>query len=210
MGDVCAKADEVLACVGPPADDSEFFVKDVREIMEDLKTDEPLPAVHGGAPLLTNGNRTVSYTVRRRKLLRYGNQAWRSLELNERLQRALRAFERRAYWGRLWVVQEMYQAKKLTFHCGTDQLFPKEVHFISGDLHTIGFQQSLKSTRTHRMESLLRSGRYETKCSRTEPSLDPDFAFESFADLGCSNFRDHVYALLRMIRWSSGPEPVGF
>lgn len=101
------------------------------------------------------------------------------------LHKIIRKFWRRPYWSRIWIVQELDLAKKITIHCGPDLLYFRDLsllpwrddwadHLPSTPPHGIGLAKGRQR----------REGLWETVTKHISHE--------------CTDLRDHVYGVLSL------------
>ena len=111
MGQIYRSAERVLASVGPRADDSEYF-------MRDLKDNEHL---YSEIPFKTRYADMLYPRTTASSLLDWHVCRWLWRGSLKRLCRAHSCMFDRPYFTRVWVVQELFMAKEITLCCGADK-----------------------------------------------------------------------------------------
>jgi hypothetical protein len=117
MGQIYERAAHVLACIGPQSDDSEFlfeFIDAHQVLLRDITSHMSLNLVSstGGWSLPNPIPRDRSLSLRSCFAVRMS-----------RRKRVLTAFVRmmkRAYFSRVWILQELHSASRSSFCCGTE------------------------------------------------------------------------------------------
>lgn len=110
MGNIYKKADHVLACLGRHADDSRFLFQNFEQFSRTVR--EPADRLEFQRLLYT----------------RYG------LSTSRRLLRALFHFAERPYFSRLWILQELKNAKQASLLCEDDAVPKDEFELVLGRL----------------------------------------------------------------------------
>lgn len=124
MGHIYRAASEVVVFLGMEADDSDL-------VMDYLELDDPDPSVMAPAPKRPNPRaNTAEDDLVRNKIWLYGLDG-------PRLLRAANAFFARAYWSRIWVVQESGLARRPPdFYCGWRRMAGERIRSGLGPLFT--------------------------------------------------------------------------
>lgn len=117
MGQIYEKAAHVLACMGPQSDDSEF-------LFEVIDTNEPLLHRISSymSPNLVSGTGGWSLPNPIPKNRRLSLICFFTMKASKR-DRLLRAFVKlmeRAYFSRVWILQELHSASRSSFCCGNE------------------------------------------------------------------------------------------
>ena len=190
MGDIYAKAKQVLACVGPHADDSEFLVEKALEVANfeyDCDHDD----------FLCPDCRTPW----EQWALKLG------IEHLSRLCISCETFGGRVYWTRVWIIQEIAKATSLWVLCGEDMLlwtaFNNLEDFLSMELDEM---DSLVSRYNH-LPTCEHNQMHDVFRAKKE-AIPIEVAFSQFSESRCSNPRDHLYGLLSLIDWPRNMEPI--
>ena len=154
MGDIYKHADQVLAGVGPHADNSEVLLQVILE-NEGLYSDIPKQLKAEGTLLRRRLNQVPPRLKRPllKWIIRYLPAKF------EKLAQAHRRFFRRPYFTRVWVVQELFMAKKIALWSGKDQVPFSSLHgylWVIDQLETLRVQrlryiivQSLRDLKFH-------------------------------------------------------------
>ena len=176
MGDIFARADAVLACVGPHADDSELALSTLRDMSEPPWFDEPPDD---------------------------WNEDWeRKLKVSD----SVRAFSRRAYWQRVWIVQELMVGRARYILCGSDALdWPRHAEIHPRSLEWPCMLASRPGESLRRKSDLqLRadSGPMWTIFANVPlRRMSLQDIVHKFHDSECTNPLDRVYGFLSIIKW---------
>lgn len=210
MGNIYQTADQVLACVGAHADDSSFLFREVA---------------------LTRAIREIRYERGHRAYERgrYDSKAFVTLCQQygiftiRRFLHAVGHFTQRPYFSRLWVVQELQNAKQAYFLCGQDTLPKKAIQDIFVALDNVFFRLPWRSQST--LISLLWSLRamvhprtnLEYRRSSHERlsnvyffTTDSVYEARLFLDvkpLQCTQRRDKLYGILSILDWGDVVPP---
>ena len=121
MADIYERAELVLACVGPSADDSDFVMDNLGRLGA-YTTDQPSVA-DGGVNHEASLAESLSPEVDR----------WvNSLDGDffKRLAVAIAHLSDRPYFSRLWIMQEVFVARCISFCCGTKIADPQAFQFL--------------------------------------------------------------------------------
>ena len=230
MGDIYARAEKVLACVGPHADDSKFLMRTFRRnqglysllsknieykymsLMFDADT-RPMPTVLKG-PVCCWLLRYSFSTSRGQKFLHAHNR-----------------FFARPYFSRLWVVQEVFMGREVMLWCGSDHIpfdllaghlgiMCRTLKLAKSDLPTAerdwGYSRFWKGSYAWRMSSRLYCNNIESLVTRSalvELDIDRGSIRTINRDLArvhgfeCENPLDKFYGMLALIAWS-GQKPI--
>jgi hypothetical protein len=109
---------------------------------------------------------------------------------------------KRDYWQRSWIIQEVFQARKITIHCGSDTLsWPHLAKFFRLAEQRVDLSQVCNSTA------------YRLTRDRTLKNRDLYHLLERYQDSLCSDPRDRVFSLCgmsndykRIVDYSKSPE----
>lgn len=116
-------------------------------------------------------------------------------------------FERRSYWSRLWIIQELFAADgKIQLLCGADSFPWTVLHSFAQIRHPIRNDTSGKHVCFANLE--WQSVGNLTKVIHAIESLDLDNAINAFLTFSCTDPRDRLYGTLPLIRWPTGCEPI--
>ena len=191
MGDTYEGAGHVFACVGPHKDHSELVT-------------EVFGSVGGGSQVGeedTLENRLLEQLLKRCKVQPTFDQLAKAFyaEFSE----AALKFCNREYWRRMWIVQETRLAKFIYLYCGYEvislkRLMPYISALPSGTPRSGWLGRWSESS----MAAVLKHSRHSTR-GIGKPQMDADVAFRNLYNNECSDFRDRVYALLRILEWGS-------
>ena len=186
MGDIYAKATQVLACIGDHAGDSEFLFEKLRETaLIGYDCDDC-----SGETFFCSScqppweNWTLS--LGRASLLR--------------LCKALERFDERAYWTRVWIIQEVAKATSLTIVCGDDivswNALSNLEQFLGLGLDEIpSIMEKYK-----RLPAPDTKQMHEVFFAKRE-AITIEHAFSLYSKFSCQDPRDHLYGLLNLIVW---------
>ncbi|KAH8725749.1 heterokaryon incompatibility protein-domain-containing protein [Phaeosphaeriaceae sp. PMI808] len=118
MGLLYENAEHVLACVGPHADDSQFLFETIdkeRSLIASIRAHLANPGERGaGDWSLVNPIPESSRWLALRCFFAM------KVSTRMRLANAHISFMQRPYFSRVWVLQELYLASKISCHCGMD------------------------------------------------------------------------------------------
>jgi hypothetical protein len=131
-------------------------------------------------------------------------QTWRKLRLDfwkdsfqEELQPVL-DLTRRAYWRRVWIIQEIFKARTITIHCGFDRL---PWTFIGR------FFRHLEKSRAHlgqksnlKFDALLQSLAAKLSEHRSYQKVDLETLLTTYRYSLCCDPRDKVFSLLGLAK----------
>lgn len=189
LGEIFAKATQVMACVGSHADDSEYLLECG---FEDFDTWQDMSAQERRAWLDAKGEGCA----------RRGFNASHSLS-------------DRPYWKRVWVVQEVAVATHRVVLCGNSCLLWNTVdlcgHNLRGGLYgktiqdaglRVGDDEDSRAPPPSRLVA-------NTSTAHAEAgSLSLETIISRFGSHKCSDPRDHIYGLLALIKWPVGAAPL--
>lgn len=189
MGDIYSKAEQVLICIGRSADDSDFFMQNVCKLYEWLSSSNVLKRQYGRV---------------RSRALAHDEDYW------PRLIQAHDELCNRAYWQRVWIVQEVALAKKGILLCGRQWLLWK-AFMAKSDIEPRIRTKELMATNSVRPRVRTTRPRWPSSLVKPRPTfgvfeLEKTVladAFDFMCDRLCSDPRDRLYALLQMIDWNS-------
>lgn len=190
IGEIFAKATEVLACIGRHRDNSELVLWAAREI-----ADFGIACNHAEFLCHDCG---LPWT---RWVLSLGLDSLQALSI------ATQKFGERDYWGRVWIVQEVSRASSLSFLCGDDILPWKPL----SDLKTFLVMDM------EEMPSILSAFEALPSCNMTlmydvfaakDLVISPSEVFDRYYAFKCFDPRDHLYGLLSIIKWPKEMEQI--
>lgn len=198
MGNIYKRAHEVLACVGDHADDSLFLYRH-------------LASTNGAYKRLPSFSNT-------RNLLRHAHKL---LTVRRCLHAAVR-FAKRAYFSRLWILQELRNARQANILCGADALPKQRLHRLFSDLIRSVIFRYPGFSKTHGLAKWnLRSVFYRvaTYDYRLRTVLEnAAFLTNNFSNirnllwqttsLHCTQRRDRVYGIMSLIEWGEITAPI--
>jgi hypothetical protein len=223
MYDIYKDAQRVFACVGPHYDDSEFlldvlchtegghqspdqfFATSLSNDSEDRRKE-----VSFMRALPRLGPRTVS------KYCDHIHAPRAKFEYLRQYNQALSSFEKREYWQRLWIVQELRAAKSTYVLCGLSMIDLPIIllHTAVREPYTLLSSSNGTGATGTLPKSIIGAIFYGTRSmltpkqprgSRPAPlgpaKLSIENVFQCFRHFKCSNFRDRVYAMLHVIDW---------
>ena len=108
--------------------------------------------------------------------------------------RAISDLTKREYWQRAWIIQEVFQARKITIHCGFDTLaWPHLAKFFRlveqrvDHFESVGNVKEICTSTAHRL----------TK-DRTLKNRDLYHLLQRYQESMCSDSRDRVFSLCGM------------
>ena len=203
MGDIYERAAEVLACVGPHADNSAL----VMEVFRDARIDGwvsnmpskylDMDAFYVAIDKMWTRLEGAVSTKWQEKLIRRRGESVQDFCLNF-MGPAVLDFCNRPYWHRMWIVQEIMLPRCVKLLCGSSSLelcclapcLRKD--FLRERPWTLPWAQS-------RMFAVVQESHHTREAGGVH--MDADSVFSTLYDNECSDFRDRVYALLRVIWW---------
>ncbi|KAK3714673.1 hypothetical protein LTR37_007653 [Vermiconidia calcicola] len=192
MGEIYSKATEVLACVGPHMDDSEFLVEKASEIAE-FQYD----CSHGEEEFLCQDCRLPW----ERWALALG------IECLSRLCYACQTFGRRVYWTRVWIIQETAMARSLRILSGSDML-PWTACKNLEDFLAMELDENENLSRRYEVLPSCENNQMHEVFRAKEKRVPIDEIFSQFAGSECYELPDRLYGLLGLIEWPDGVEPI--
>lgn len=209
MGKIYRTADHVLACVGDHADDSLLLYQESSQISDISKRSR-----HFSNFLLILCWKHRTPTVRR-------------------FLSAAVYFAKRSYFTRLWILQELMNAKEASFLCGSDSLSREDVsslfwhinhwlsrtawkHFPTLFSTLFALRQLATSWYTRRIS--ISSGRFPSETlqatfyimwiTNTLKFTDASHLLELARRLQCTHRRDRLYGIISIIQWGDVVPPV--
>ncbi|KAK4497073.1 hypothetical protein PRZ48_011522 [Zasmidium cellare] len=211
MEKIYTRALWTLACIGPHENNSEILVRSLKQ-MKDINR----KAAQADGVSVDDIDASVhdpgGYLYRRR---------WHPWVhgLDEGFlidfRKSLVAFARRAYWTRLWIVQEVAMPK------GRGQLFFGNAVFSWGDIELIlqligggeNDQGFLTATPTalwgdDGLADVLPAFQVIESLWRFDTNLYIDSVLSATFASKCSDPRDHIYGVLCLIQWKQGQTPI--
>ena len=209
MGDIYQKADSVLACLGNATKESDFLYDHV-ERMAAIRRAQP--SCHGCCICgQDSGERQFV------KYYRHTGYEWASavegVEI-KRVEDAYYRFAQRRYWSRVWIVQEILLAQESYLLCGerllqtSDFLFAMEIVEEVGSLNAPGQEHNplaqlaaQKGTPFKRRDIPSFMVTYRALLQKQEHLSFVIDDFHRLCDLQCTDSRDRIYGLLKVIRW---------
>jgi hypothetical protein len=233
MGEIYSRAKHVFACVGPHADESEYLMATVDQRQPFLGT------VHKW------GQSTPFYDVIDMRHSSFYNpfseharrqiRCLLTMHTSEglRVSKAWIAFMQRPYFTRVWVLQELYLATRVSYCCGTD-VQPGECFRALDSLleywmrrHSTPLSTKLtgcrewilrRCTRVDKLshgawQSLLRDFRVlepSRSCLRLAVSARKqslDNTLKQISHFHCLDDRDNLYGILSLVEWPHGRRP---
>lgn len=204
MGNIYKTADHVLACVGAHADQSILLYREValRDAISKIFLNE---SKYSSKTLLKLCQRHGISTICR-------------------FLHAARQFAKRPYFSRLWVVQELRNARQAYFLCGPD-ILPKEVIYVMFlELDCVFFGQGLRSqsmlisflwslrAAVHPRTNLEYRRSTHKEMSNvyffTDDSVDAGSLLLDVRPLQCAQRRDKLYGILSILDWDDIVPPL--
>lgn len=197
MGEIFASARQIMACIGPHADNSELAISTVKQLAAFIRSTDGV---------CTDGMVMDKETEIARASGNYP-------DFLKDFTKAYIDFGNREYWNRMWIVQEARLAKHMLLLCGsecislTDFLLLLEALLPPKEQEYVGFPQKW----------LQNSMYYVLAGSKHLPRNDNPFfldtdhicrALYEYRSWRCFDFRDRLYALLGFVRWPEGVESV--
>lgn len=192
MGNIYKKADHVLACVGRHYDDSRFLFQNFKPF-----------------------SRTVRKPVDSPKLLvtRYG------LSTTRRLLRASFHFAERPYFSRLWILQELKNARQASLLCGVDAVPKEEFELVLGRLVYYFYTSQQKPfwklisvllrpgerKKDHRLQEsqgILKPNQKQRIMDTLEvinPDIEPWVLISMSGRLQCTNPKDKMFGIISLL-----------
>ncbi|KAJ0115657.1 hypothetical protein J7T55_010480 [Diaporthe amygdali] len=210
MGTIYKQAEHVLACVGDHADDSLFFYQTLKHF---------LPV----------GERK-KWIFRRKGQLSLRFRLGHRSSTTRRLLLAAARFAMRPYFTRLWILQELHNARDVSFLCGMEALPKDGVRLMLSDLHSVMPYGAREGSRTfigrlltrlwflrriapqHQflswsfLEYLQLSGKVFKSLQITKAYAHAYSTWRLLdiaSCLECADKRDKVYGILSIISWGS-------
>jgi hypothetical protein len=228
MGQIYDRAVRVFACVGPHSDDSEYLFSMCRhkkvllkDIFDKLKSSSVYELEWSHLFIIRHYDRLALRSY------------WAMTpSARYRLTKAFLAFITRAYFTRVWVLQELHMGHHIVFCCGPDTLLPDQVSALSQLLdpwfndpvfhhHSLMAAVRLVSRAVGvlggpRVDKTMCRAFYDTEpqrgclalaCARRKPRKLPD-VIDAVNSFECADIRDKVYGVLSLVDWSSVPVPI--
>lgn len=209
MGDIFEHAVDVVACVGPHEDNSELVFNVFREIDFANTYFERRPVEERRSFSCSENRRIRSQLDVTSTRARFNEALHTALDRHNcnvlDFDIAVQSFTNRKYWWRMWIVQEIQLAKYIKILCGFDLLELEHIApFTVGSQLMRGIEadimpRSLRHIGESKMglvllDSLVRSGirQYRVPWAAVH-------AFKVFRESKCADFRDRIYAVLRII-----------
>ncbi|KAH7072966.1 heterokaryon incompatibility protein-domain-containing protein [Paraphoma chrysanthemicola] len=191
IGDIYRRAKAVFACVGPHADDSQFILNTIKGLnMEEFGS---LPSE---SPCVLRQGRIQQYLERK-------GQPDKNFE---KTRSALEKFAVRAYWTRLWILQEIFLSSATVVLCGDDSVLIDHLaeFWDTAKYYNIVGTSSHSRAPPETIQHVLR------RSGKKSMSL-PD-ALRLCVDLGCVDRRDTVFGTRAMVHWAPdlGPPNVDY
>ena len=190
MGDIYARATQVLAYVGCHQDDSEFLIGKAGEV--------------AGFKYPCDHDDFLCEECR----LPWENWALSlGYEVVTRLCRACETFGQRRYWTRVWIIQEIAKATSLWILCENNMLpwtcFSNLDEFLGLELE----QLSSISESFEQVPSCAANQMHDVFATRRE-TIQLDKVFTDYSQYACGDARDHLYGLLGLVDWPKDVTPV--
>ncbi|KAK4963715.1 hypothetical protein LTR10_001346 [Elasticomyces elasticus] len=184
MGDIYRTATIVLACVGPHDEHSRILV--------DLPLDVGISLDSASADKISldDGEKWEDWIMSKDK------------QLLTRVCHAIYEFGERPYWYRLWIVQELFEARKVEVLCGESRLD----YWIVGQVVGIYLHTSIvipNRDEIHWEVPYYGMSAFETVA--TAVLIAPAPVTSGLTDvwrLHCEDPRDRIYGMLRLFQWS--------
>jgi len=236
MGMIYSGAKHVFACVGPHADDSEYLMATVgrqRPILEKINKWGKSVKSYGMIDLFYNAPYPFIEGQRR---------AWRwlrclfTMHTSEQLRtsKAFLSFTTRPYFTRVWVLQELHLATRLSYCCGADvqpggyiRALEPLVEYWIDDHQGAYLHRKLKRSRKWILQKRARvnspskeswpdlqgfywQGKTAGTCLRLGVSAqkqDFDAMLMVIRDFCCVDTRDNLYGILSLVKWPQGQGP---
>ena len=200
MGNVYGNAATVFACIGAHANDSRTVFSMTPEADHSWFSMGPSQMV---AQMETTID-TLMDSVRQWAV-------WLTLQPRSQLARLFRAFyalQRRPYWSRLWILQEIALAKAVNILCGEDSLSWSRVRGLARIVLLYEISDSLKNTcpdlpRTQEhvvqdISYLVQSGANSHRLSKL---------LREACGRECLDGRDRIYSIAALVDWSHYKQP---
>jgi len=203
MGEVYRRASTVFACVGPHADDSDLLFNFIHSL-DLVEFSRIFKHVNAGYEPPSEAAR--KHEVLRLSLLYQDNPDPDLGTLNP----IFDAFGQRAYWQRLWVMQEIFLSRTTIVLCGNSSASLTTLADIWDTVRWYKASRDMQGTRypssdlclptiievTHRLKQ-----RHRTDMSLVDALNLP-------MTLLCDDRRDYVYGIGAVVRWPSGSTPL--
>ncbi|KAK4494826.1 hypothetical protein PRZ48_014182 [Zasmidium cellare] len=201
MADIYTRAEAVLSCVGPHADDSEIVLPFVKDMARWIRLQPPENRY--SQPLATDYMSELQ-----------SRDGEYDQEFGRKSTAAYIAFGNREYWSRMWIVQEARLAKKCTLFCGSDSIdladFATFLRAMMND-RAADTDIWLATWILTDMWRVIAGSLHLPKQAEMNGPVRPmalSKALERFDRHKATNFRDHLYALAKVTEWpDSGPPP---
>lgn len=208
MGRIFETAVEVCACVGPREDHSEVVI----DVFHNFKVLEVLHGIRKASE--ESGERSISVSQKLATALTSTVQAcWErsasvdpARELLAEFESAVTYFCNREYWRRIWIVQEVRLAKGVKLVCGSDHLDISDLTPFFDLSALVTAEKGLNWIRSWTQSSLgkVLSGRRASSSTQ----YIARHAFRDLRESHCTDFRDRVYALLRVMSWDDSDHAI--
>ncbi|KAH6875807.1 heterokaryon incompatibility protein-domain-containing protein [Alternaria rosae] len=233
MGDIYSEARHVFACVGPHADDSKYLMATIdrqRPILETIN--------EWGQSVVGYNFTQENYFPALNPIYGHMRQQLRCLftiHTSERLRigEAFISYIQRPYFTRVWVLQELHLATRMSYCCGAD-VQPGECFRALDSLvdywinrHEAHFQGKLKRYQKWILRRCVLTDRPSKKlwrvlqrsystieksrsCLRLGVSTQKqglDGMLAVLHNFHCVDTRDNLYGILSLIRWPQGQGP---
>lgn len=206
MGEIYERAGVVYACVGGHGEGSEDVVRVVREVAGCVEK------------LGWEGDAARAVLQRLWEMGVMTSSPDDGGVLREDLKSALSKFGNRAYWSRVWIIQEVRLARHCLVLCGGDSISLDDIGMLEYYIGTHGrldlferkgFVLGPADWRLSPLWGVVR--RPEPPLSR-QPSarkqlMDISIGFARFSSWQCSDARDRLYALSKVVLWPGMGEP---
>lgn len=200
MADIYTRAETVLSCVGPHADDSEIVLPFVKEMAIWIRS-QPLEKRYNQG--LATDYMNVLYSKGEKCDLEFGRQSTA----------AYIAFGNREYWQRMWIVQEARLANKCLIFCGPDSIdladFATFLRAMMND-RAADTDIWLATWILTDMWRVIAGSLHLPKRAEADGNVRPmplSKAVVRFDQHKATNFRDHLYALAKVAEWPDGGPP---
>jgi len=236
MGKIYSGAKHVFACVGPHADDSEYLMATVdrqRPILE---------KINKWGLSVESYDMIEPYYQPRYQFMEGRVAVWRRLRCfftmpaSERLRtsEAFLAFIRGPYFTRVWVLQELHLATRMSYCCGVDvqpgesfRALDSLVEYWINRLDLEGLFAMIRAFLRWNLETCIPAYKlsnslwlslwfelYRTvpqrSCLRLGVSAQKqglDELLRVLRNFHCVDARDNLYGILSLVRWPEGQEP---
>ena len=214
MGEIFESAAYVLVCPGPSSDTISFLlnqVAHVKTIIDKLATERPIESTMR-ADLCKDAVREWINLLDGRELVQ--------------ITKSIFELELRQYWTRAWVVQELYLAEDRLLLCGSSAIQiltvaevtkqfilsktpigkgQQELRRMQPDLDRLSEMAGLEHGALYRLT--MEDSTMRRMIVPTGPTNFSKTSLDWVHQLGCSDTRDRIFAMRRLLEWSTDTGP---